>query len=358
MPTHTALLHTIGPFLLFSNTWSSLKIFLRQPKPRGNDDVHGCTPALQLFVSRALRFLSVVVGLQVTGKLTRGRSTTLQKTITFVAGAALHYLCQPFHWTLSLYFSLRAGGLLLVRARKLNDRGWPVALVRHPVCIFLLHCCHNYFLTHQADLVSPHYLKLWLQVLPIQYKKLDAWLQDFNSTVTQHTQYYRPEQCGRKRVALLPTRLVTSFKRQLPLVAATFLLPVVVFKRSVLFSTPTQLLCETLINIIRSSLVLTALPFLLTEWPCMWGLLTGSNETQTVRRPMLHTVCVSLGSTGVFLLEPANRLRMIVIYTYWRVAEVVMLRTVDGLSASKEGVTEQRVAMLLTGLTSVLSSMM
>jgi hypothetical protein len=290
-PTHTALLNTIGPFLLFSNTWSSLKIYRRH---------NSISAALKSFSDRAARFVGLIIGLGITSSFNYKFSKQIQKLLTFSLGAGLHYLCQPFHWTLSLYFFLRATGLLLVSNRKLTDWSWPVALVRHPACIFLLHCCHNYFLTHRADCVSPHYLKLWTQVLPIQYNKLNLWLNEFKTSVTRNTKYYLPEQCGRDRLKMIPKRLTTSLKRQLPLVAATFIPPVALFKRSTLLRTPFKLLWDTSIKIVRSSLVLTILPFLLTEFPCLWGMMTNQPPERTVRQPLLHTVCVSLGSTAVF----------------------------------------------------------
>ena len=364
--TASTLLNTVGPFLLFSNTWSSLRIFLR----RKNTDTTGTTtlmsnktqqrpagtiPAIRIFFERAVRFLAVILGLRLTNGLTSGRSPPIRKVLIFSSASILHYLFQPYHWTLSLYFSLRATGLNLVRNRTVIDRSWPVALVRHPLCIFILHCFHNFFLTHCADLVSPHYVRLWLQVLPIKYTKLHSWLKDFSRDSCQ-TQHYRSEQCGAARLAILPKRMAVSLKRQLPLVAATFVLPVVLFKRGKLMQSPLVLFWDVAVKIVRSSLVLTALPFMLTEFPCFWGLATGQPKDSTVRRPMLHTFCVSLLSTGVFLLEPVNRLRMLVVYTYWRVSEVVMLNTIKGLSTDADGPIEQRVAEVLTGLTALVSS--
>ena len=363
--THLALLNTVGPFLLFSNVWSSVKILTRRPRSfariqngdqASNHTQSGAVPAIRIFLERAFRFLALVSGLKFAESMTIGRSKTFHKMFIFAVASVLHKCFRPYHWTLSLYFSLRATGLLLVRNKKLTDRSWPVALVRHPFCIFIVHCFHNYFLTHTADRVSQHYLQLWLQVLP-KYKKLQTWLSEF-STKSCQTKYYRTDQCGSVRLAMLPSRMVVSLKRQLPLVAATFVLPVLLFKRSKIMHAPMVLLLDTLVKIVRSSIVLTALPFMLTEFPCLWGLATQQPSDKTHRAPFLHTVCVSIGSTYIFLLEPVNRLRMLVVYTYWRIAEVFMLHGVKDLSSSRDGATEQNVAMLLTGCTALLSSML
>jgi len=345
MSTSMNLLNTVGPFLLFSNTWSAFKMY------RGG----GRNTALQTFLTRAVRFLSVVVGLRLTSRLTTGRSKLLQQLTIFASGSMLHHVCQPYHWTLSLYFTLRSTGLLLSNNKRPTDRSWPVALLRHPSCIFVLHCVHNYFVTHHADKVSPSYLKLWRQVLPIQYNKVDKWLNEFNATSCA-TPYYQPEQCGTHRVNNIPHRVTVSLRRQLPLVATSFLLPVLLFKRKALLRSPIALMWDTAIKIVRSSVVLTALPFLVTEFPCLWGMFTNQPPEKTIRRPVLHTVVVSMLSTGVFLLEPVNRLRLIVVYTYWRASEVVMMHAIPGLSTEKNESIEQTVGMVLSGFTAVLTS--
>ena len=317
MSTYINLLNTVGPFLLFSNTWSSLRVLLRSTKKSKNKSKDkskissrkqlpsGLYPALAIFLERALRFSAVIIGLRLTNSVISKQSKLIQKIATFISASILHSIFVPYHWTLSLYFLCRSTGLLLVRNKKLTDRSGPVALVRHPICIFILHCFHNYFLTHRADIVSPSYLKLWLQVLPIQYKKLDAWLQDF-STKSCATKYYDSIQCGASRLALLPKRMIVSLKRQLPLVATTFVLPIILFKRQKLMKAPIPLLWDTVIKTVRSSLVLTALPFLLTEFPCFWGLATGQPSNKTIRTPMLHTISVSLLSTFTVRFKKSN----------------------------------------------------
>ena len=83
---------------------------------------------------------------------------------------------------------------------------------------------------------------------------------------------------------------------------------------------------------------------------------TNQPPEKTIRRPVLHTVVVSMLSTGVFLLEPVNRLRLIVVYTYWRASEVVMVHAIPGLSTEKNESIEQTVGMVLSGFTAVLTS--
>ena len=47
---------------------------------------------------------------------------------------------------------------------------------------------------------------------------------------------------------------------------------------------------------------------------------------------------------------------MIVVYTYWRVAEVFMLH--QGLDMDRNGPLERRAGEILTGITAVLASML
>ena len=273
---------------------------------------------------------------------------------TFFAAAGLHRLARPFDWNLSLYFSLRALGILWTRDG--NSSGKPRALFLRAPAIYAVHCMHNFLVAQRADWVSPFYLKLWQQVLPVQYPRTELWVHDFGSARARE-RFYPANLCGQDRLADIPRRMTLSLKRQLPMVAATFALPVVMFKSRALFRSPVRILTELAIKSVRSAFVLTALPFLLTEFPCVFGLVTGAPAEATPRADMLHTATVSLATTGVFLAEPRNRLRMIVVYTYWRVAQTLLSRVLPGLRFDGDSELERVVGACLTGLTACISAL-
>ena len=122
--------------------------------------------------------------------------------------------------------------------------------------------------------------------------------------------------------------MTTSFKAQLGLVATAFTLPVVLFRSKALFTSPTSELTGLAVRIVRSTAVLTALPFVLTEFPAVYSRMrswlkeTSAQARPAPRAPVVYTVTVSALSTAVFLAEPVGRLRMIMVYTWWRILEI------------------------------------
>ena len=280
------------------------------------------------------------------------------KVWTFLASATLHRVILPYDWNMSLYFSLRAIGLWWshhhhsVKAKEHAKRSSPLFMTASG--IYAIHCMHNFLVSQRADWVNPSYLKLWQKVLPVKYPRTELWIQDFSSGRANEL-FYPRNLCGVHRFKEIPHRMLLSLNRQLPLVAVTFALPVLMFKSQRLRDKPLRLVMDIITKCLRSSIVLTALPFLLTEFPCLYGLLMGAPADATPRADLLHTTIVSLATTGVFLAEPPNRLRMIVVYTYWRVCQSMMIRVVPGLRFDGEGELEHAIGALLTGVTACIS---
>jgi hypothetical protein len=339
------LARTVGPFLLASNLWTAYRALGRGRRRRES----AAATALKTFAKRCGRFLALVAGLRVLAPPRRAAWST------FLVAAGLHRLTLPFDWNLSLYFSLRALGLFWTRKTAATVTTKAPLFLTAPA-IYLVHCAHNFLVAQRADWVSPFYLKLWQQVLPVQYPRTELWVRDFGAArAGEH--FYPPNLCGRQRLVDIPRRMALSLKRQLPMVAATFALPIVLFKSRALFRSPVHTLAEFAIKCVRSSVVLTALPFLLTEFPCVFGLVTGAPADATPRADLLHTATVSLATTGVFLAEPRNRLRMIVVYTYWRVAQTLLARVLPRLRFDGDEELERVVGACLTGLTACFSGL-
>jgi len=189
----------------------------------------------------------------------------------------------------------------------------------------------------------------------VQYPRTELWVRDFGSARARE-RFYPPNLCGPRRLRDIPRRVLLSLRRQLPMVAATFALPVVLFKSGRLLRAPARTLLALAVKCVRSSVVLTALPFLLTEFPCVYGLLTGAPADATPRADVLHTATVSLATTGVFLAEPPSRLRMIVVYTHWRVFQTLLAKLVGGLRFDGDTELERSVGACLTGLTACISA--
>ena len=371
------LARTVGPFLLASNLWSAYRAIGRAPgsrrrrRPRGHDDsdeVANPNPpntaaarlsALWTFAERCGRFVALVAGLHL---LAARRAAW-----TFLVAAGLHCLVRPFDWNLSLYFSLRALGLFWTRRALLSSSSSTAAATasttvtsKTPLfltapAIYAVHCAHNFLVAQRADWVSPFYLKLWQQVLPVQYPRTELWVRDFGSGQA-HERFYPPNLCGPRRLRDIPRRVLLSLRRQLPMVAATFTLPVLLFKSERLLRNPARALLALAVKCVRSSVVLTALPFLLTEFPCVYGLLTGAPADATPRADVLHTATVSLATTCVFLAEPPSRLRMLVVYTHWRVFQTLLAKLIGGLKFDGDTALERAVGACLTGLTASISA--
>lgn len=368
------LARTVGPFLLASNLWSAYRAFSRRRRRRryakqephhningGQPQANDTVATLKTLAERCGRFAAFVAGLHLLSTKMKAKRGGLLST--FAAAACLHRLTQPFDWNLSLYFSLRALGLLWTRRPKSSSRiSSSSTITTTPLfltapAIYFVHCAHNFLVAQRADWVSPFYLKLWQQVLPVQYPRTELWVRDFGSKRSKE-KYYPPNLCGPRRLRDIPRRMLLSLRRQLPMVAATFALPVLLFKSKVLLRDPVLVLLQLAVKCIRSSVVLTALPFLLTEFPCVYGLLTGAPEDATPRADVLHTATVSLATTGVFLAEPRNRLRMIVVYTHWRVFQTLLARAVPGgLRFDGDTELERIVGACLTGLTACISAL-
>ena len=95
------------------------------------------------------------------------------------------------------------------------------------------------------------------------------------------------------------------------------------------------LLSRLVIRTPRSSIVLTLLPFILTEFPLLLAALQRrrGRTARVVRAPLLHVSFASAFSTLAFFMEPRARLQNIVVYTWWRVLEASSGECVREMSA-------------------------
>jgi len=248
----------------------------------------------------------------------------------FATTAVLQGILKSFSWNLSLYFSLRAWFAYL---SKTNSQ--IISVLLHPGGIFASHLIHNSLMVHQADWIDPSYIRLWLSAIPM-YKKYDDYINDFSSDQTNANENptYKESQCSTDRLKSIPTYMLQSLKVQLPMVSLLYSLPLVI-KRKV---PSTKLALELVVRILRTSVLLTILPYVLTEFPCIYSNLLKqlkkpdegdanmeSNGTYKANRhPLLHVATTSVLSTFVFLAEPRKRLEMMVVYTYYRIIEGVI----------------------------------
>jgi len=284
--------------------------------------------------------------------------------VTSTAGV-LFALTRPFSWNLSLFMFLRAFTKVL---RKKN-----VALHMNPLAIFLIHCVHNNFLLHKAEQVDPSYLRMWLKVIP-GYPTLDLWLSHFRSTKQSR---YAAAQVGLERIRRIPANLLESMRRQAVLVSALYIIPSLVFHRRTAklhFQTLHSTLCflrSECLRITRTTIVLSSLPYVLTEFPCIYDYICRSlgliekDSLPVQKAPILHVTITSVFSTAVFLTEREARLNHMIAYTYWRVIEA-WLR--PWFAKSKQTTSQEEgnylsskkqelvLASLLTGLAAALAN--
>jgi hypothetical protein len=72
---------------------------------------------------------------------------------------------------------------------------------------------HHLSRFRRFSFVSPHYVKLWLRVIP-GYKKLEEYVHDYGSPNTS-SKHYPVEQVDVQRAGKIPGRVVKSFRAQL-----------------------------------------------------------------------------------------------------------------------------------------------
>jgi len=256
-------------------------------------------------------------------------------------GASLQALVKAFAWNLSLYFCLRSA------AKALRDHR--VAYHLRPELIFASHCLHNGLLTQKAELIEPSYLKLWLRVTP-GYSSVQDWYEEFHSDVSKGRQRYLLQQVGEERLKKIPGKVVLACRMQLPFVAALYVVPSLIFFKSTTkkhFGSSTSAINfvkDLAVRIVRTSVVLSCLPYCLTEFPCLYDYITRpKGQTEPVRRaPVLHSTLASLVSTAVFLAEPEGRLNMMVVYTHWRVAEAFIRKIRSSVSLADPFTEEKK----------------
>eukprot|EP00924_Labyrinthula_sp_SR-Ha-C_P011705 maker-scaffold_17-snap-gene-6.69-mRNA-1 protein AED:0.00 eAED:0.00 QI:82/1/1/1/1/1/2/145/372 len=270
----------------------------------------------------------------------------LTKTILFSSPFIMEYLLSIFSWNLSLYTLIR----VLLSSNKsstLNFRRL-ILLVQSPKFIFGTHCVHNYLITNKAEWIQPDYLKVYLKTLPNYSKNVKgvsnsaykSWLKEFSSEATA-SEKYQDEQLKVERLKKLPGNYLASLKIQGGLVFFLYAL-------GTAFNLRNQVKRKQEINVfdifhvllsktIRSSVVLTSLPFILTEFPVIYATLRQKKEVN--RATGLHVILASICSTGVFLAEPKGRLKMLMGYTWWRILEAFIRK---GILLSEEDEEKMR----------------
>ena len=248
-------------------------------------------------------------------------------------------LSEPCTTSLALYFVCKGWVQLMRRLR---------APVLAPAAVYALHCAHNYLLTHRADAVSKSYLGLWLLVLGPVYRTPQDWRKEFASTACGSA-HYQTHQCGRARLRSIPRRFLSTLKKQLPAVASLYTIPLIIFPRGTMRKAKQagamNFLLLKLRQVLLSTAVLSALPYALTEFPCVYSWLTSQPADRTKRAPVLHTLSVSVISTAVFLAERDSRLETMVAYTYWRVVEAFVGNKERGAHGTTQADTGTDAAM-------------
>lgn len=329
----SAFVSNAGPMYALSSLWSSYKLARYREKGKSVANLPKPAVRVRTLPSRlaAACLHAAACGARFTAFVAVLKAAALPSVLrcfhmqgipwhrAWLCACALvaHRALRLFDWSFALYLALRSGAAALSDTQR-----W---FAFHPVSIFALHCVHNFLMTHRADWVSPYYVRTWSTVLSGRYADSRLWLADFKTDAAQ-SRYYREGQCARQRLRALPALLLATLRLQLPLVAAAVVVPALLFKGRSARQTPATFVLASVQKIVRSSLVLTGLPFMLTEFPMLYSLLTCSPPSATRRAPWLHTLFVSVLSTAAFLMEPSSRLRMIVVYTLWRVCEAAIMR--------------------------------
>mmetsp|Transcript_4833 Transcript_4833/g.6124 ORF Transcript_4833/g.6124 Transcript_4833/m.6124 type:complete len:262 (+) Transcript_4833:102-887(+) len=205
-------------------------------------------------------------------------------------------------------------------------------------------------MVNHAEWIEPSYIRLWLTAIP-GYANYEDFVADFGTKNTnlKDNPTYQKSQCGDDRLWTIPNNMWLSFKTQMPMVTLLYVIPLVLKRKR-----PTRAIVEDLtIKVVRTSVALTALPYCLTEFPCLYSKFIESfivhDTTQqgkdkpftAKRRPRLHVLLASVLSTMLFLSEPKPRLEMMVAYTYWRIIEGLirkfyLLATGEDFIQSKE----------------------
>jgi hypothetical protein len=112
-----------------------------------------------------------------------------------VAAAAAQFKLGCFHWTGALYVMLRAAGARVTIATAANGGRRTTPPHLQLWSIFLCCCGHNWLMAHRSDLISPHYLKLWLRVIP-GYRTLPEYHAHFGHPATANAVAYPEELSG------------------------------------------------------------------------------------------------------------------------------------------------------------------
>lgn len=187
------------------------------------------------------------------------------------------------------------------------------------VGITLCHLAHNFLMSAHAELINPAYVGLWMGIVPKM--SLEKFLSAFSTRVRVYPKWLTSDTA----LAELPS---TAWKIFLNNVRAVLVL------YSVGFAVPAlrragpvgirRVMSVLVRRTLRTSAVLTILPMATVYSPLLFRIILRLNPNATpatTRTKLLHTLLSTAISVPAFLAEPKGRLRTIVVYTWWRVAE-------------------------------------